>query len=140
MKKTARVIYLIVGTIMPIFIGSLHTFVHFTDLTTPEVKEHLNSSLIILGNSEMYWNTWGLMSFMMGFAFIIIGLLNTTIFKMMKKEDYPPIFALLVMAIYLVGVIYAGNEFNALPQFYGAIVGLTLTIVSIFLTIKGDKN
>ena len=139
MKKTTRIIYLIIGVVFPIFIGALHTYVHFTELTIPEVQETLSTTLSINGKPELYWNAWGLISFMMGWSFIIIGLLNITIFKLMKKEDYPPVMALITMLLYLFGVIYSSHLFNAPPQFYGAIFGSVLTTICLILTLKGRE-
>ena len=140
MKKTTRIIYLIIGVIFPIFIGVLHTYVFFTDLTTTTVQETLSSTLTISGNLETYWNAWGVMGFMMGWAFIVIGLLNTVIFSLIKKEDHPPIIAFLIMGIYLLGVIYVGLTYHAKPQLYGAIFGLVLVFTGVILTLKGRKN
>ena len=139
MKKATRVIYLIIGVIFPIFIGLLHTYVHFTDLTTVTVQETLNTNLIISGNPQTYWNTWGVVSFMMGWAFIVIGLLNIVLFSLMKKEDYPPVMGFIVMGLYLFGVIYVGLEFNAIPQLYGAFFGLILIFAGLILTLKGKR-
>ena len=139
MKKTARIIYLIIGAGFTIFIGLLHTYAHFTDLVTPEVQEHLDKTLIIMGNEETYYSAWGVMSVMMGTAFVVIGLLNLTIFQMMKKEDYPPIFALVSMLFYLVCVIYVGHTFDAAEQFYGGLFGLVMTTIAIFLTLRGKS-
>ena len=134
--KAARTLYLIIGAIFPISIGLLHTYSYFKDLITPAVKEFLNETLMVLGNEQSYFDTWGFVNFMMGAGFIVIGLLNLTIFQMMKKEDYPPIFALLSMVISLLCSIYAGHTFNAPPQFYGSIFGLMLTLIAIFLTLR----
>jgi len=136
MKKTARIIYLIIGAVFPILIGALHTYVHFDELLTPEVQNKLNDTIPIHGAPELLFNTWGLMSFMMGASFIVIGLLNISIFSQMKKEAYPPLSALFAMVVYLLCVIYAANEFSAMEQFYGSIFGLVLTTICIFLSLK----
>ncbi len=136
MKNTARIIYLIIGAVFPILIGALHTYVHFDELITAEVQTKLSDTIPIHGEPELLYNTWGLMSFMMGASFIIIGLLNIGTFSRMKKEDYPPFSALFAMVVYLLCVIYAANEFSATEQFYGSIFGLILTAIAIFLTIK----
>ena len=136
MRKTARILYLIIGVLITIPIGLLHTYAHFTDLMTPAVKEYLNGTLTVTGNEQSYFAVWGVVSFMMGAAFVVIGLLNLTIYSMMKKEDYPPIFALITMTIYLFCVIYVGYTFNATPQLYGGIFGLILTSITFYLTLR----
>jgi len=139
MKKTARTLYFIVGIFFPILTALVHTYAHFKDLMTPTVKEFLSETLMVTGNEQSYFAVWGVVSFMMGGAFFVIGLLNLTIFQMMKKEDYPPIFALISMVIYLICVIYVGQTFNAAQQFYGGIFGMILTSIAIFLTLRGKS-
>lgn len=136
MKKAARIIYFIFGVIMPILIGGLHTFVHFKELITPEVQELLRHEIPLMGGSESLWNTWGLMSFMMGTSFIIIGLLNLTIFLRLDKREFPPIGAILSMMTYLGFVVYAGNQFNAMPQFYGGVFGLIMMTLCLVLSLR----
>ena len=64
--KAARIIYLMVGVIAPIFTGGLHTATHFSELTTPEIKSYLQKQVEILGNQQSLWNAWGVISIMMG--------------------------------------------------------------------------
>lgn len=137
MTKTARVIFVIIGIIFPVLIGALHTFTHFNELTSSKVQQLLTTSISINGQEQTLWNTWGIMSFMMGIAFIIIGLLNYSIYKRLQKNELPPISTLSIMAIYLMCVIYAGIQFEQTPQLYGGIVGLLLAMVCIFLSFKG---
>jgi len=136
MNKTARILFIIVGIVFPILIGSLHLFAHFTDLSTPKVIEQLNQTIMVFDNPQIMWNTWGLMSFMMGVAFIIIGLLNKVILSVLPSNSPPPKTAILCMMLYLCCVIYAGNLFEAVPQFYGGILGLSLMIVCFGLIVK----
>ena len=123
---------------MPILIGALHTYVHFTDLAKDNVKETLSSPIIIMGTEQPIWNTWGLVSFMMGVSFIIIGLLNLAAIKN-NIGNYPPVLNIVVMIIYLACVIYAARIFGAAEQFYGGIVGMFLSIICLGLTLKGSK-
>jgi len=123
MIRTARILFLIVGGILPILIGGLHTLTHFTQLTTPEVTEALSGELPINGQMQSYWHTWGIMSFMMGVAFIIIGLLNIQTYRSLASRSLPPSGAILIMLAYLGCVIYAGYEFEQMPQFWGGIIG-----------------
>jgi len=136
MRKTAKFIYLLIGTLFPILIGGLHTMVHFSDLNTVEVKAFLDNTLPIMGSPQTYWHTWGMMSFMMGIAFIVIGLLNFSILRQMGKDAFPPIFPLLAMLLYLLCVVYAGHQFEQAPQFYGGLFGLLLTLICLVLSLR----
>lgn len=140
MIKTARILFVIFGTVMPILIGALHTFVHFKELLTPEIFEHLSTSFPINGRPTPLWNAWGLISFMMGASFIIIGLLNWTAFRQIPKHTTPPVSNSFIMLLYLICVIYAAHTFHAPEQFYGSIVGFILMSVTIFLSLKSKSN
>ena len=74
---------------MPILVGILHLVVHFTELTLPSIQSKLTLPIEINGQTEQIWNVWGLMSFMMGWAFVIIGLLNGTTYLTMARTDWP---------------------------------------------------
>jgi len=136
MSKTSRILYLIVGSVFPIFIGALHTFVHFQELVTPEVKEVLQHQISITGKIQPMWASWGIMSVMMGMSFIVIGLLNIHIFNKLSKDEYPPTMGILAMIVYLLSVIYVGHEFEAAEQFYGGLFGLTLITICAILKIR----
>lgn len=135
MKQPANIIYLLIGIIFPILIGVLHTIVHFQDLTTPEVRAVLSESIIIMSEEQILWNTWGLMSFMMGISFIIIGLLNINLILKNGWHNYPSVLGILIMLIYLTCVIYISYTFQVLPQFYGGLFGLLLGFICLFITI-----
>jgi len=140
MTKTTRILYFIVGVIFPIFVGLLHSYAHFSDLLTPEVQEHLSKELMIMGKPQIYWNAWGLMSFMMGLSFIVIGLLNLTIYRRLRPGEQPPVGALLAMLVYLISVLYAANQFEAAEQFYGGIAGLIMVGVCLFSILKSPST
>lgn len=140
MKKAARIIYIIIGIVMPILTGVLHTFAHFKDLVKPEAKQLLSGELIILDDPTPIYNAWGLMSFMMGASFVVIGFLNFSIIRNMGKTDDLPLSGILAMCIYLLCVIYAGTVFNASTQLYGSIVGLIFLSICFFLTISSKEN
>lgn len=134
--KLSRILFIIFGIVAPIAIGLLHLSVHFRDLVTPEINQYLQKEFFITDKIQPLWNAWGLMSFMMGAAFIVIGLLNLVSFSRLAKDEKPPAGLILVMIMYLVCVIYAGYTFSAWEQFYGSIVGLIGMIVALFLTLK----
>ena len=140
MKKLAKILFTIVGTVFPILVGLLHTKVHFAELVIPKVQEDLSGRLTIMGDSIMYYNTWSLMSFMMGLSFIVIGLLNISIISKLDKNEYPPIFAIIAMMIYLSAVIYVGATFDAADQFYGGIFGMVLSTICLILSLQKSDS
>ncbi len=136
MLKTSKLLFVLVGCIMPIFIGTLHTYVHFKDLLNPEIEEYLQKQFTIAGQEQALWDTLGIVSFMMGISFIVIGLLNLYIFKSIPKNSPLSLMPILVMSAYQLGVIYVGHEYNQAFQFYGGIFGLVVTVVCIAITIQ----
>jgi len=140
MSKTARTLYFIVGIVMPILIGGLHTATHFSQLLTPEIFDQLQKEIVLNGEVYTMWNTWGLMSFMMGISFIVIGIINLSIWLKLSTTDFPPILALLAMMLYLLSVIYVGFTFEASFQFYGGIVGSILALISLLISVINKKE
>jgi len=130
--KNANRLYALVGIIMPIFVGILHLFAHFKDLIKPATRQLLQKEIIILGEPQTLWSAWGVMSFMMGAAFITIGLLNISLLRNSAK-GHPPFTAILAMGVYLLSVIYVGYEFNQAFQFYGGIFGLLVLLLCGFV-------
>lgn len=139
MIRTARIIFLMAGCIFPIFIGALHTITHFSQLMTPELHQFLQKEVVIFEEAQPIWNTWGIVSFMMGASMVIIGLLNISAFRKLSKTEYPPIISLGAMIIFQFCVIYVGYEFEQSFQFYGGIFGGLLFLVSLILTLR-NKN
>ena len=135
-NKLVRILFTIIGVIMPIFIGLLHTYAHFTDLINPEVQSHLQQEIMVTGQTQIMWNTWGVMSVMMGISFIVIGLLNISIIRNTNKNSQFPTLPIFAMIFYLSAVIYVGLTFNADMQLYGGIAGMMLTIVCLITNLK----
>lgn len=136
MLKTSKLLFLLVGCIMPIFIGTMHTYVHFKDLQHPIIEDYLQKQFLIAGQEQSIWNTLGVVSFMMGISFICIGLLNLSIIRSTDKTNFLPILPILAMIFYQLGVTYVGHEYNQDFQFYGGIFGLIITIVCLGITLK----
>lgn len=134
MNKLARILFLLVGCIFPIFIGALHTITHFKDLVTPEIFEYLQKEILILGEAQTIWNAWGTVSFMMGVSFIVIGLINISILKVTSKAL--PVLPIVAMIVYLLCVIYVGYTFNGAFQLYGGIVGIILMFICLVLNFR----
>lgn len=139
MIKTARILFTIVGCLFPILIGTLHTFAHFVDLLTPEIQDYLQKEIIILGDPQTLWNTWGLVSFMMGASFIVIGILNVSMLRNLPTSNKLPVLSIVAMLFYLFCVIYVGYEYNQAFQFYGGLFGSVLTVLCLVLTMKIEE-
>lgn len=134
MNKTARTLFLIVGCIFPILIGGLHTFVHFTELVTPEIYNYLQKEVTITGTKQPIWNSWGIVSFMMGASFIIIGLLNIVILSISPKTKALPVLPIIAMLLYQLCVVFAGYAYNGPFQLYGGMFGIALLSFCLMLT------
>ncbi|MEO0340667.1 MAG: hypothetical protein AAF242_15835 [Bacteroidota bacterium] len=137
MKQTASLLYFLIGILFPILIGGLHTAVHFMELVQPEVRQLLSQPILIMGAEQSLWNTWGVMSYMMGTSFIIIGLLNIVVMRKYGWRNGPPVMGILVMLLYLSCVIYVGYTYQALPQFYGGLFGILLSLLCLVLAWRG---
>jgi hypothetical protein len=141
MRKTSLILFAIAGIVMPIFIGLLHTYVHFTDLVTSEVFDIMQSEVIVMEKEQPAWNSWGMMSFMMGMSFIVIGIINISVLKTAQKyKSRISNIAYMAMIIYLLCVIYVGKTFEADPQFYGGIVDIFMILVSMYFNYKGNAK
>lgn len=137
MSKTARILFLIIGVVFPIFIGLIHTYVHLSQLLTPEIEAYLQKEFVYSGKSQALWPAWGVVGFMMGISFVVIGLLNASSLRKLTATEYPPLLSIFAMLLYLAGVIFVGHEYNQSMQFYGGIFGAILTLICLFLTVKG---
>lgn len=137
METVANTLFFIFAIIMPILIGSLHTYVHFKELGTDEVQSKLADQIPIMGSSTNLYQTWGLMSLMMGGSFIIIGLLSLTIFTMYQTQDntMPPAPAIIAIIVYLGCSVYVGHTYHQAKQYYGGIVGIIGMITCLVITL-----
>ncbi len=136
MKNTiAKALYL-VNSITSIFIGLLHTYAHFTELVTEEVKGQINYPIVVSGTQSNIWDLWQGMSFMMGILLIIVGLLHLLILKGVDEKSFPPVGGSLLMILMLLFVIYAGFSFFGSMQIYGGSAGLILQIICLILSIR----
>ncbi|MEO0732123.1 MAG: hypothetical protein AAFZ52_04775 [Bacteroidota bacterium] len=135
MKRIANMLYFVVGGVFPILIGLLHTWVHFTELTKMEVRVALSTPVFVMGAEQPLWSTWGVMSFMMGISFVIIGLLQLLLQQQRGWQHYPLLNGILLIVLYLSAVIYVGKTFSALPQLYGGIIGMVLTLICLTATL-----
>ena len=140
MKTTARSLFFIIACTFPIFVGLLHILVHFSELLSTEIQRHLSTEFIILGKRQALWNTWGIVSFMMGAAFVVIGLLNSSIMANLKKTAYPPKSAIGCMVLYQGCVFYVGYSFSQPFQLYGGALGGILLLCCLCITLINDSK
>lgn len=135
MLKLVRMVFVFFAVLVPMMIGLLHSYVHFDELTIEAVKDMMSFEVSVLNKPSVAWNSWGLMSFMMGGSFVVIGLLNLSAFLRLKVNAFPPISNMLVMCFYLACVVYASMTFEAKPQLYGGAVGLIFMLVILVITL-----
>lgn len=138
MNKIAKILYAL-NSVTCIFIGAAHTFAHYTDLITLELKEMMNHSVTVTGLESNVWQLWQGMSLMMGLLLIIIGLSHLLILRGLKKEEFPPIGGSLILMLMLVFVIYAGLNFFSAGQVYGGSAGFILQSICLVLSIRKDN-
>ena len=119
--KVSRTLFLIFGAIGPILIGALRIYTHFSQLVSPEVQETLSPVLFINRNKVSYWQTWALMSFMMGSSFVLMGLLNVLTWVRIPKDSFPPMPEIFAMILYLGAVLFVGDQYDQAPQWYGGL-------------------
>lgn len=134
MQKLSKILVAIVG-FMFIFIGSLHLKVHYAELVSPELQEQLNIFIPLMGKAENVWKMWQGFSFMMGFCFIIIGLINLLVIKQLAKENYFPPSISIIMIFLFGGVIYSGLYFFGTMQIYGGMFGMTLQSTALVIAL-----
>lgn len=135
MNKTKNILFAFAGVIFPIFVGLLHTFVHFRDLVNPEIESYLQHSIEIMGDKTPIWNAWGMMSVMMGLSFIVIGILNINSLQHSIRKGSMSFITLIGMIIYNMSVIYVGQMYDANPQFYGGMLGLVMILICLAIKI-----
>lgn len=140
MNKTTKTLFALAGIIFPNFIGALHTFVHFQDLVNPDIHSYLQQPIDIMGDSTPIWNAWGMMSVMMGISFIVIGILNIETLKNSVHNGSFPFVTLFGMIVYNLAVIYVGHTFDANPQYYGGMLGLTMILICLATTFSFNEK
>ncbi|MEO0897045.1 MAG: hypothetical protein AAFY71_11640 [Bacteroidota bacterium] len=137
MKSFARTLYVMLGIVTPILIGSLHLYSHYIDLVIPEVQEGITMEVQVLGHPSPSFAIWGLMSFVMGLLIILLGLNNYIQFSSLSKEEMPKTFMFVIMIIFLLGVVYAGWEFQSMPHFYAGLVGTIGMFIGLGIRLGG---
>lgn len=132
-KKIFSTVFLLLAGRIPIIIGLLHLFVHFNSLLDPTIETYLQGGNINKGISVPLWETWGVVSFMMGLCSIVIGFLNSSIYPKLKKMEFPPTVPVITMLFYYIGVLYVGITYEQNFQLYGGLVCSLLLFISLVL-------
>lgn len=135
MKKTATILSSSVA-ILFILIGLLHTEVHFRELDGDSLRLRLIAidDVELLGERADLWRLWQGFSFMMGFGFVVIGVLRLV---SIRTESFrAQIIGACTMALLLITVIISGRLFFSAIQVYGGLFGLTLQVASLVFLVK----
>lgn len=140
MLKLCRIIFLVVAARIPIIIGVMHLYIHFSKLVSPKVEDYLQKGAVISSESPQLWEIWGMTSFMMGLCFIIVGLLNSFTYLKLPKSGFPPLPSVLVMVLYYSGVFYAGIAFEQRFQLYGGLSGILALLLTLAIILRNDNK
>jgi len=120
----ARRLYL-AGSIGAIFVGGLHTFVHFTELNGDELKARFDQmgEIFVSGDNVASWDLFQAMSLLFGLFTLTLGVVS--IFALLAARDRRPPLGICVaniavlVCVVIVGVMYLGPR-----QVYGGIAGI----------------
>lgn len=129
--KFSRTVFLVLGCRIPLIIGAMHLYVHFHSLVHPNIEIYLKNGARVSSITEPLWETWGILSFMMGWGSMVIGVLNSSIFIGLSKLHFPLIVPLVTMWGYYLGVLYMGWEYEQHFQFYGGLISTILLSMAL---------
>ena len=107
MMNTARTAFLIFACIASMLIRGLHLLTHFGQLNTSEFQFMLSAEITDTEQKESLWNTWYLMTFIIGVAFSITGLLHWIIWRIKNTYKRLPTGNIATMLVSLVCVKYS---------------------------------
>jgi len=118
---------------MFIFIGILHTIVHFKELVSDEVKQKISplGRIKVAGQNAEVWKLWQGMSLLFGVLLSVLGLNNLLV---LEANSHPPVSITLVTMAVLLLIIYSGHKYFGKMQFYGGMFGFLLFGISLFLS------
>lgn len=136
----ARISFLVIACRIPLIIGAMHLYVHFSDVMTPEVKTYLDKEILILNNFKNLWDTLGVVSFMMGISYMAVGLLNSYLYMKLPKAHFPPLTPILVMIGFQCCVTYVGYEYEQGFQLWGGLLGVVLLFVLLILKLSYNRR
>ena len=127
------ILYLI-GSIMFIVIGLLHTLVHYKVLTNSFAQSKIEASgTLKLGNDNVeIWKLWQGMSLLFGLFMVFVGALDITSWYDLGATTPSSIVCIINMALLLL-VIYSGVQFFGKMQIYGGFLGFIFFGVALLM-------
>lgn len=113
------------GSLIFVLIGSLHTFVQLTDLSTLEVKADLEAIGDVPNLTANAWELWQGIGLLFGFYAIAIGLMNLASLRGRPTPDPDPaicvINVMVLVAVTAIGALYLGPL-----QLFGGPAGIVM--------------
>lgn len=125
--EITRILYLI-GSSFFIFVGTLHTLVHFKELVSPaaERKIKLATTIDLMKKKSEVWKLWQGFSLGFGLLMAVVGIVNILALYELDSNAHPPLSICMVNFLVMILVIYMGKKFFEKVQIYGGVVGLFL--------------
>lgn len=137
--KLSKGLFLLNG-IISILIGVTHTYAHYAELVSDDIRRRLDKEIVVMGSDSNIWDLWQGMSLMMGILLIIVGLMMVMIILNLKKTEYPPTNISIVFILMLITVVYSGINYFGSAQIYGGIFGIIVQSASILFARIGSKK
>ena len=137
--KLSRGLFLLNG-ITSILIGVTHTYAHYAELVSDDIRRRLDKEIVVMGSDSNIWDLWQGMSLMMGILLIIVGLMMVMTIWNLKKAQYPPLNISLIFILMLITVVYSGVNYFGTAQVYGGIAGIVLQSASVLFSRLGIRN
>lgn len=134
--KLSKGLFLFNG-ITTILIGLTHTYAHYAELVSDDIKRTLDKEIVVMGTESNIWDLWQGMSLMMGILLVIVGLIMIMTILNLKKTEYPPINISLIFILMLITVVYSGINYFGAAQVYGGIFGIIVQSASILFSKLG---
>lgn len=125
-SKLGRSTY-IIGSVIFMLIGILHTVTHLTELSSPELEERYRAfgDIETSGQTVASWDLWQGTSLLMGFFAIAVGLANLGALRS-SGDRRPPVVNCLATMILLGTIGWIGWAYLGPLQLIGAPFGIML--------------
>lgn len=117
-----------------IFIGAMHSYVHFTQMSGEELKLAFDAIGIVnvAGDQAAAWNLWQGLSILMGFFSIALGAVNLAALYAHPKTTFPSITICAINILMLCVVFFTGYIYLGPIQMFGAPAGWLMFGFSAF--------
>ncbi len=139
--KLARVLF-VLPSVTFLFIGAAHTFVHLTELSTPEIEAALREiGEIGAGGGQVaeMRDLWHGLSLLMGFFSMGLGGVNLASLRAVGQDAPPPVGVTLVSIMTLCAVGVIGALYLGPIQLFGAPFGIACYVASIIAGKRAVK-